>query len=121
MIALQHQNCVWEQQIDQCSVPHQIPAVFRLIFEPRELLTGEGETVIAAEGLEVGHVAVQNRTERLPMQKTDVIALVKRINEDLPVHGLGDHTLVVEHPAIKSVRGEFGPEATKPRLDIEAG
>ena len=65
MIALQHQNCVGEQQIDKCSVPHQIPAVFRLIFEPFELLTGEGETVIVAEDLEVRDVAVQDRPERL--------------------------------------------------------
>ena len=37
--------------------------------------------MVAAEWLEVRDVAVQDRAQRLLVQETDVIALVKRVDE----------------------------------------
>ncbi len=90
------------------------------VLEALELLARHGEAVIETERLEVGDVAVQDRREQLLVQKADVVALVKGIDEDLPVHRLRDDALVVERPAAETVRGQLRPEPAEPGVDVEA-
>jgi len=66
------------------------------------------QAMIAAECREVGDVAVEDVLERIPVQEADVVGLMKGIDQDLPVHGLGHDAPVVELPAGKAVAGELG-------------
>ena len=121
MVALHHQQCVGEQRVDERRVPHQVPAFLRRRLEALQLLARHDKAVVGAEGLEVGHVAVQHFPQRVPVQEADVIALVEGVDEDLPIHGLRDHALVVERPGSEFVGRKLGPEAAEPRIDIEGG
>ena len=75
--------------------------------------------MVEAERLEIGHVAMQDVAQGIAVQEADVIALVERIDDDLPVHGLRDQAPVVERPGRKSERSEFVGEPAKPWIDIE--
>src|SRR5262249_47791707 len=119
MITLNHQDRVGEQRIDQRRVPHQVPAFLRLAPEALKLLARHGEAMIEAEGLEVSHVAIQNRLKRFAVQKADVVALMEGVDQDLPVHRLGDHAPVVEGPGLEAERAKLGPEFAKPSIDVE--
>ena len=60
MIALNHEDRVGEQRVYESRIPHEIPGLFRLVFEPLELLARHGELVVETEGFKVGHVAMQD-------------------------------------------------------------
>src|SRR5438445_10647497 len=96
MVTLHHQNRVRKQGIDQRRVPHQLPAFLRFGLETLQLPARESQAVIETERLEVGHVAVQYVSQRVPMQEADVVTFVEGIDENLPVHGLRDYALVVK-------------------------
>src|SRR5262249_33353958 len=119
MVPLHHQECVGKQRIDERGVPHQIPRLFGYRVEALQLLAWHGEAMVEAEGLEVRDVAVQNAAERALVQEADVVALMEGIDEQLPVHALGDDPPVVERPGGKLVLGELGPEAAEPGVDVE--
>jgi hypothetical protein len=78
VIALQHQQRVGEQRVNDRGVPHGVPTIFGLGLQPRQLLAGENESVIEAECLEVSDIPMQDLFERVPMQEADVITLVEK-------------------------------------------
>src|SRR3977135_1990524 len=98
MVTLHHQNRVRKQGIDHSCVPHQVPAFLRFGPETLQLPARESQAVIETERLEVGDIAVQYVSQRVPMQEADVVTLVEGIDKNLPVHGLRYHALVVERP-----------------------
>jgi len=75
--------------------------------------------VIETITLKIRNIAIQDLPKRIPMQKADMVALMESIHEDLPVHGLADHALVVECPVVKLVEGKLRTQPTQPRVDIE--
>jgi len=88
-------------------VANQIPLTFRSLAQRIDRLAGANHAQISRHAVERAEVRVQDRRDRVLVQRTQMVGFEKRVDHELPVKAGPENARLVVAVAHKTKRGEI--------------
>src|SRR6516162_5357812 len=97
----------------------EIPLVLRQAAQLTDCSARQDPAEVMAKPVERTAVGIVERTDRVVMQRADMIRFEKRIDRELPVYPALQNPRLVMVEGVETIRREVGCEVTQKAIDIE--
>ena len=86
LVGERREHDIGKQVIDEGHAVFDRPIRFWAVAQSLDVLIGEGDSTVRAEGFDDVEVVVLNRIERVLVRRADVVALEELLDQNLPIH-----------------------------------